>query len=450
MSFEPITRLRFWLTPGMGVKRHVAWATLGTVMALMGVALLALWFVDGHKETVYKPLMAFLTSSFWMRWGAWISLGIAALGVLLAIAAIGNLNRSLLSHWLPQPQDAAQVLHQRLQLAKGPRIVAFGGGTGLSNLLRGLRHYSSNLTAVVAVSDDGGSSGRLRDAFDMPAPGDIVDCIAALSDHELELSRLLEYRFERGEELQGHTFGNLFITTLTEVEGDFAHAIRQLNSILNLTGAVYPATTRALSLIVNKASGQTVRGETNVREHNGAVKRVMIEPSHPPALPEVLRDISQADLIVLGPGSLFTSVIPPLLVPEIKQALQMTKTPVLYICNIMTEAGETDDFSAFDHVAAIHKHIGRYPDFVVVNSSPVDDARLEAYQLEDAVPVLFDQDHFGQADVGVFPLALIGEGRYAQHDSMRLAKWLVEVAKTSPQTSHQIQKPEALTAVSGH
>src|SRR5690606_9569993 len=193
--------LRFWLTPGMGVKRHVAWAVGGALLLVLGTTGVVLWALAEGRQVVAQPIENVLAGAPWRRVGGWVSLGSMLLGSGLAIAAVGRLNRSLLSNWTERPYEAAQVIHRRVRLARGPSVVALGGGSGLSNLLRGLREHTSNLTAVVAVSDDGGSSGRLRAAFDMPAPGDLTDCLAALSDHESELTPLLQYRFERGGEL---------------------------------------------------------------------------------------------------------------------------------------------------------------------------------------------------------------------------------------------------------
>ena len=367
----------------------------------------------------------------WEVWGGWLSLLALLSGLSVAVWAVGRLNRSLLSNWMPRPKDAAVLLHQRVSLAKGPRIVALGGGTGLSNLLRGLREYTSNITAVVSVSDDGGSSGRLRDAFGIPAPGDLTDCLAALSDNESQVSRLLEYRFERGEALAGHTFGNLFITTLTEVEGDFARAIRVLNALLNLCGAVYPVTTDATSLRVVKRSGEEVVGESKVSEVPGPVTQVLLEPPNPAIVPDVAQALRSADLIVLGPGSLFTSTLPPLLVPGAKRALLDTQAPIVYICNVMTEPGETDGFSAWDHVAAIYQHLGRYPDQVLLNKSAVDRPRRERYHALGAEVVEPDIASFKRAGVAVSTLELLGSGPQAQHDTARLAAWLNSFAKYS-------------------
>ncbi len=440
-SLDGIRNLRLWLTPGMKVKRHVGLAMLGACLLILGVVFGVLWLSEYSQIRPSERLESFLLSGRWHRWGGWLSLSGVIFGLTLAILAVRRLNLSLLSHWLARPGDAAVVLHRQLSLAKGPVIVGLGGGSGLSNLLRGLRLHSSNITAVVTVSDDGGSSGRLRDAFDMPAPGDLTDCLAALSDDESALSRLLEYRFGRGGELAGHTFGNLLITTLTEVEGDFSQAIRRLNAILNICGAVYPGSDETVSLTVVKRSGEEVSGESKVRGVPGAIERAMIEPKNPRAVPEVTRAIYAADLIVLGPGSLFTSTIPPLLIPETRRALHRGQALIVYVCNIMTEAGETDGFSAEDHVEALYKHLGRYPDWVVLNSSPIDAERLERYKQENAEVVNFNRDYFKAKGIQLAELELLGTGPHAQHDSVKLAEWLTEQAKLAARAkSHQLEQ----------
>jgi len=421
---------RFWLTPGMGVKRHVALAVLGALLLVIGAIGAVLWALNGRRRELSSPIEHVLVSGGWRVAGGYLSLALVLLGVLVAVIAVGRLNRSLLSNWMPSPSQAAVLLHRRLSLARGPRIVALGGGSGLSNLLRGLRDHTSNLTAVVTVSDDGGSSGRLRAAFDMPPPGDLTDCLAALSDNELEVSRLLQYRFARGEELKGHTFGNLFIATLAEVEGDFGQAIRALNRLLNLSGAVYPVTGQPVTLLVTKADGEVIRGESRTRECAGPARSVALEPDAPEAVPEVLEALHRADLVVLGPGSLFTSTLPPILVPSVREALQSSATGIVYVCNIMTEAGETDAFDAYAHVDALARHLGRLPDLVVLNSTPVNEERVEAYRAEGAAVVDPSLERLAEVGVEVLRLPLLGAGPVAQHDSERLAAWLVELARS--------------------
>lgn len=428
--FRQLSTARLWLTPGMGVKRHVGVVALGLCLLMTGVSCGVLWLRSGSAPyRALNPFEVMLATPWWHSWGGWLALALLVAGLTLAVWAVGRLNRSLLSNWMPKPKDAAILLHRRVSLAKGPRIVAFGGGSGLSNLLRGLRHYTSNITAVVSVSDDGGSSGRLREAFGIPAPGDLTDCLAALSDNELHVSRLLEHRYARGQELKGHTFGNLLITTLTEVEGDFAQAVRVLNSLLNICGAVYPVTTEGTILKVVKRSGAVVRGESNVRNVPGAVAEVSIEPADPELVPDVGLAVSAADLIVLGPGSLFTSTLPPLLVPGSRAAVLRAAAPIVYVCNVMTEAGETDGFSAWDHVEALYRHLGRYPDWVVVNTSAVNRERLERYRAEGAEVVAFDRAPFDAAGIQVAALELLSGGAQAGHDSERLARWLYGFSK---------------------
>jgi len=435
---------RLWLTPGMGVKRYVALAVVGALLLVLGAVGLALWSFGEERSAISEPIEQLLTSTDWYRLGAWVSLLLALLGVVVSVTAVASLNRSLLSNWLPHPGDAARLLNRRLQLARGPRVVALGGGSGLSNLLRGLRAHTSNLTAVVAVSDNGGSSGRLRAEFDMPAPGDLTDCLAALSDNESELASLLQYRFTRGRELRGHTFGNLLITTLTEMEGDFARALKVINRLLDLSGAVYPAAAQPVNLLVTKASGEEVEGEEQLRQLPGAVASVRTVPEAPHGLPEVTIALLEADLIVLGPGSLFSSTIPPLLVPSIQEALNRSRARLVYVANIMTEAGETDGFDAFDHVAALMRHGVRKPDTVLINSAPVDPARLENYRSEGAELVAGARERFQEAGIAVLERPLVGRGAFAQHDSDQLAAVLTELASaTADARAGAVRRPEA-------
>jgi uncharacterized cofD-like protein len=418
-------RWRYWLTPGMGVKRHVAVAASGGIAALLGTVLVALWWWHERRFELAAPLERALDTELWLGLGWLLGGTVLVLGLTMMVAAVGRLNRSLLSHWVDRPQDMAAAMHRRLWLARGPRIVAVGGGTGLSLLLRGLRLHTSNLTAVVAVSDDGGSSGRLRSAFGMPAPGDLSDCLAALSADEASLGRLLQYRFARGRELEGHTFGNLLITTLSEMEGDFGHALRVMQRLLDLRGSVWPATAMPVTLRVEKVSGAVIEGESQVAQVPGAVRSVALDPPFPTALPEVVAAIRSAELVLLGPGSLFTSTLPPLLVPAVAAAVRQTRARLVQIVNIMTEAGETDGFTAWDHIAAVERHLGRRPDVVVVNTLPVDEARLAAYRSERAGLVEVDAQRFSAARIELLAWPLLGPAPHAQHDAATLAARLV-------------------------
>lgn len=444
-QWKKLESFRFWLTPGMGVKRHVLLAVAGTLVLIAGAVGLALWWFGDERSLISAPIEELLTSTNWYDFGVWLSVLLIAAGALISSMAVARLNRSLLSNWLPHPGDAARLLRRKVQLAKGPHVVALGGGSGLSNLLRGLKNHTSNLTAVVAVSDNGGSSGRLRAAFDMPAPGDLTDCLAALSDNESELTRLMQYRFTRGEALSGHTFGNLLITTLTEVEGDFGRALRAINRLLNLSGHVYPATSQPVNLVVTKAGGVEVTGEEQLRQVPGAVESLRMVPGDAQGLPEVTEALLSADLVILGPGSLFSSTIPPLLVPSIRDALNRSRAKLVYVANIMTEVGETDGFDAFDHVEALIAHGIKAPDAVLVNSATIDSARLKSYRSEGAEVVPIMAEEFAAAGIELIQLPLLGRGHYAQHDSLQLARVLADLATASHSARVKVQTgPEAL------
>lgn len=442
--WQSLGTFRLWLTPGMGVKRYIALAVGGVLLLILGVVGLSLWMFGDERSAISAPIEEFLTSSNWYAFGAVIALVLAVAGIVVSAVAIARLNRSLLSNWMARPGDAARLLNRKVMLAKGPKIVALGGGSGLSNLLRGLREHTSNLTAVVAVSDNGGSSGRLRAEYDMPAPGDLTDCLAALSDNESELTRLLQYRFKRGKELSGHTFGNLLIATLTEMEGDFGQALRVINRLLSLSGHVYPATAQPVNLVVTKEGGVEVMGEEELREAPGAVEALRIEPSAPAGLPEVAAALAEADVVVLGPGSLYSSTIPPVLVPSIRDALNRSGAKLVYVANIMTEVGETDGYDAFQHVEALQRHGVRAPDVVLVNSAPIDPERLKNYVSEGAQVVETAAHRFQSTGIRLQHVPILGRGEYAQHDSAELARVLVQLAQTEgdelPVTNHA---PEA-------
>ena len=414
------------------------------LLLILGVVGLSLWLFGDERSAISAPIEGFLTSSNWYAFGAGLSLLLLVGGIVISSVAVARLNRSLLSNWMPRPGDAARLLNRKVMLAKGPKVVALGGGSGLSNLLRGLRNYTSNLTAVVAVSDNGGSSGRLRAEYDMPAPGDLTDCLAALSDNESELTRLLQYRFTRGKELSGHTFGNLLIATLTEMEGDFGQALRVINRLLSLSGNVYPATAQPVNLVVTKSGGVEVTGEEQLREAPGAVESLRIEPSTPEGLPEVSAALLAADIVVLGPGSLFSSTIPPALVPSIRDAINRSSAKLVYVANIMTEVGETDGFDAYGHVDAILRHGVRAPDIVLVNSTPIDPERMKNYITEGAQVVENAAPRFEAAGIRLQHVPMLGRGEYAQHDSVELARVLVELAlATGENVTHAQHAPEA-------
>ena len=274
-------------------------------------------------------------------------------------------------------------------MRRPPRVVALGGGTGLSTLLRGLKHLTPDITAIVTVADDGGSSGRLRADLGVPPPGDVKECLLALADDESLLSAVFSHRFATGE-LAGHTLGNLFLAALTEVLGDFDQAVKESSKVLAITGTVLPSTTADVRLHALLSDGRHLAGESSIGRSPVSVSRVWLEPSDSHALPLALARIAEADLVVLGPGSLFTSVMPNILVGGMREALAETGAPVVYVANLMTQPGETANLSGPDHLRALIDHLGEgVVDTVLVNSAPVPDGALERYGDTGAEPVVW-------------------------------------------------------------
>jgi len=330
---------------------------------------------------------------------------------------------------------------KRPRWAQGPRVVAIGGGTGLSTMLRGLKNYTRNLTAIVTVADDGGGSGKLRKDLGMPPPGDIRHCMEALANVEPVMEQLLTYRFPAGSgNLTGQSFGNLILAALNGISDSFDQAVARMSQVLAITGRVLPVTNADVALEAAFENGTRVLGESKIsvckKEQNCRIESVRLLPEHPPALPEALRAIQEADLILLGPGSLYTSVIPNLLVDGIAAAVQAAPGLKLYICNIMTQDGETEDMTASDHVKALLRHSGPgLVDVCLCNSAPVRPGLVERYREEDAAPIVVDAPAIEALGIEVVqrPLAS-GSSDYARHSVTRLAQAVMELYRERAQT----------------
>lgn len=312
------------------------------------------------------------------------------------------------------------------------QIVVVGGGTGLSTLLRGLKKFDAELTAIVTVADDGGSSGRLRDDYQIPPPGDVRNVIAALSEVEPLVEEMFQYRFKgKGKEhLNGHSLGNLMLTALTEITGDFSHAIREMSRVLNVHGRVIPAANQRLTLFAELENGQIVEGESKIPTYQKRIKRVFCKPDNVHALPEAINAIAKADMIVIGPGSLYTSIIPNLLVQDIREAIINAKGKKIYICNLMTQSGETSHYKASDHVKAIYEHAGQpFLEAILINNDgDVPDDVQRAYEEEDAEPVQFDIAVLEAMGLQVIKkdIAKVSSKGTVRHKSTRVAEWLNE------------------------
>lgn len=365
------------------------------------------------------------------------------------VAAAGPLPRIRFPEDLLQSSDSSDLIRRMPSSEEPLRILVVGGGTGLSSILQGLKYYArpellnagkslvcpwpSNsrleITAVVTVTDDGGSSGRLRREFDVLPPGDIRNCMVALSEDSALLSRLFQYRFTSGRGLKGHSFGNLFLTALTQLTGDFAHALRFSSEVLAIAGNIYPSTASNVTLRAKLADGTFVSGETLISRSKAQIREVSILPRHPKPLPDTLRAIAEADLICLGPGSLFTSVIPNLLVDGIPEAIAASKAAKAYFCNLMWQPGETMQFRASDHVDAIHHHARRrLVDYIVVNTAPIGQPLQQRYAADEALPVEFDYPRLEQMGLRILEADLLAASEKVRHDPDRSAAVAVHLA----------------------
>lgn len=349
-----------WLTPGLGVKRWLALILIGITFIALGLALLLIDFYN-TAPAVLSPVLSTLSLR---ALGGELRVAIFALtGAGLVLWGIWGLNRSLLKPFIPPGKQVIEEVSAYRRRDRGPRIVVIGGGTGLSALLRGLKQHTRNLTAIVTVADDGGSSGMLRRDMGILPPGDIRSCLAALSNDEALLTQIFQYRFGQGAGLEGHNLGNLFITALAEVTGSFEEGIAEAGRVLAVQGRVLPSTLHDVRLVADvqlpaEMNEVRVKGESQIPKIAGRVRRVWLEPNNPLAFPPAVQAILAADLVLIGPGSLYTSILPNLLVPDLADALRAARAQKFYICNVATQKGETDGYSCGDHVRTIEKHFG--------------------------------------------------------------------------------------------
>ena len=408
-----------WLLPGLEVKRWFLLIFFGSIMIVLGFMILAnIRPIYMTLELIRKAALI-LPSNILAAIFIFIGSVIFFKGWQKTTLSIMDMNSS------KGNSSILEKLYRRRKLNKGAKVVAIGGGTGLSMLLRGIKHYTSNITAVVTVGDDGGSSGRLREEMGILPPGDIRNCIAALGDDENLITELFQYRFKNGEGLEGHSFGNLFLTALCSITGNMVKAIKESANVLNIRGVVLPATLDDMKLGAVFEDGRVVKGESNIPEAHGKIKQLFTEPTNCQALPEAIIAINEADLIILGPGSLYTSVIPNLLVNGIVDAIAKSKAKKIYVCNIMTQPGETTDYSVASHVNALIKHAkGKcIIDAVLVNNSLPDNIS-DGYAKAGSIPVKLDMENIAPIGIEVVSQKLIQESKegLVRHSSNRVAR----------------------------
>lgn len=368
-----IKREARWLMPGIGVKRWLFLILLGITMLAVGMAFILLNIYRTAPDPWVAPALRVISLAFLHRTLRSVIFGL--IGLVLTGVGLWGLNRTLLRPFIQPGKPIIDAVSEFRRKERGPRIVVIGGGHGLATLLRGLKSYTKNLTAIVTVADDGGSSGELRRTTGMLPPGDIRNCLAALSNDEELMTQLFQYRFSDETGLQGHALGNLLITGLAEITGSFEEAIVESGRVLAVQGTVLPSTLTDVRLVasvenIEKKRNVKVRGESRIPKASGQVKRLYLEPDSPPAYPPAIQAILSADLLIVGPGSLYTSLLPNLLVPEIAQAIHASKGLKFYICNLASQKGETDGYSGHDHLAAIEKHVGgRLFDLILCNNN---------------------------------------------------------------------------------
>lgn len=408
-----------WLIPGLNIKRWLFLIFLGSALMVLGLLIVF------DIRPIYQ-IMEFIRKAALVLPTEIIAFVIIFIGAIIFFSGWKNTTLSIIDlDSIKTGNSLLENLYRRSKLNKGAKIVAIGGGTGLSMLLRGIKKYTNNITAIVTVGDDGGSSGRLREDMGILPPGDIRNCIAALADDDNLITELFQYRFKKGEGLEGHSFGNLFLTALCAITGNMVKAVKESSNVLNIRGDVLPATLDDMKLAAEFEDGSIIHGESNIPEEHKQIKRLFTEPANCKALPEVLEAIAGADLIILGPGSLYTSVIPNLLVDGIVDAITKSTAKKIYVCNIMTQPGETDNYSVASHINALIAHAKnrKIIDAVLVNNSLPDNIS-EGYAKTGSIPVRLDMENLAPIGVEIVSQKLIQENKQGlvRHSSNRVAR----------------------------
>lgn len=422
-----------WFVPGLGVKRWFGITLLGITLLGIGLAMLLLdVYRNAPSDADILPVLDVASLRFLPRlWRVFVFGGI---GALMILWGIWGLNRSLLMPFLRPGERLIDQLANYRRRERGPRVVTLGGGHGMATLLRGMKNFTNNLTAIVSVADDGGSSGELRRTLGILPPGDIRNCLAALSNDEALLTQLFQYRFGSESGLKGHSFGNLFISALAEITGSFEEAVAESGRVLSVHGQVLPATLHDVRLVADvqipgAVNQVRVQGESNIPEMPGRVRRIWMEPNNPAAFPPAIQAILAADLIVIGPGSLYTSIVPNLLVPDLLEAIRASRALKVYVVNIATQPGETHEYSVMDHVRVLEEYTGaNFLDIIVFNDSydSTLPATSEWVKLDIYVP--------GYPFYGTDLL----DNEYPwRHDSAKLARTLIDLLyeRTGPLSS---------------
>ena len=418
---RPIDFVR-WFMPGLGVKRWLVVAVFGAVLFVNGASR---WLTDEGAHVGINELVDWMVGDFFPP--ADLSYVFLIIGFILVALGIWRWLNSIVSAVRPYGTERMIDALLETRLKRGYKIVTIGGGTGLATLLRGLKKRTSNLTAVVTVSDDGGSSGRLQKELGVLPPGDIRNCLVALADDEALVTDLFRYRFTEGDGLTGHSFGNLFLAALTGITGNFDDAIKVSSRVLNIKGRVLPATLAVAQLCAKLSDGALVEGESNISKSSAPIDHVFLDPPQAEPLKEVIEAIREADAIVLGPGSLYTSIMPNLLVQRVAHEIEASSAVKIYVCNVMTQPGETVDYTASKHVEALLSNAkARVCDIVIVNDE-MPRKLLDVYAEERQLPVVVDKPRLDRLGVQTVRAAVISETETVRHDPEKLAAVVIGV-----------------------
>ncbi|MBP2655255.1 MAG: gluconeosis factor [Firmicutes bacterium] len=416
-----------WLYPGMKLKRWLLLFSVGVIAVSFGLAIIFNYKYIGLVEESIFRLMYRATGKYYYAVTTIAGIAISAMGMVAMTFATSRIIHSVISVVVPEGSDRlVELIFQKRKLNRGPSVVVIGGGTGLSVLLRGIKNVTSNATAIVTVADDGGSSGRIREALGIIPPGDLRNCLVALADTEPLMEKLFQHRFGGAGDLAGHSFGNLFIAAMAEVLGDVELALKESSKVLAVRGRVLPSSTQTIRLVAEMNDGSLVEGESSIPQTGKPIKRVFIRPEDVSPVSSALEAIREADACILGPGSLYTSVLPNLLVPGMADALRQTQAVKIYICNVMTQPGETDGYTASQHVKTIFDHVGSgIIDYVLVNTQDVAPQLREVYSQQGAFPVVADIEAVEALGVKAVKANVISETNLVRHDPLKLSRTIM-------------------------
>lgn len=431
-----------WMSPGLQIKRWMILFSTGLIILIFGATLIINYQLFGALEDEVLYLLYVWTGSYNYFFLVGTGILLAISGIYIMYVSVRKMVKRFLQLLVPDQKELSKKLISKVELAKGVHVVAIGGGHGLSMLLRGMKKRTSNLSAIVTVADDGGSSGRLREEMDIIAPGDLRNCLVAMAEKESVLEQLFQYRFGGNGELSGHSLGNLFLAALIKEFGSVQFALEAASKVLNIRGKVMPSTPEKIKLRALMADGKIVEGETEIAEYPARIKKITTIPENPIAVGAALEAIRKADIITLGPGSLYTSVLPNLAVGEIMQAIKESKAPCIYICNVMTQSGETEGYTVSDHVQALYEHIGKnIIDCVLINNVLPSEENIEKYAISNSKPVEIDEEKLIEKGIQFVACDLIGKSKGAVHDMDILADKIISIGNLLNSNI----KPELLT-----